>query len=254
MIHQIKRRLFKEKHEILNVPIKSCIHYCGFKYGGQQYNPYETFISRYYNEPGQIEDIKKQFIDFLRYYHPQSINDAFGLNLSKQYPLWAFPWQNHQSLQNITNWVNDPDNIVDILTHFCEKGIPSYKIDQEFYWLTRALKEMQYPGYNPDKFSYVEALKFEALNGNMAYLLLDGNHRVSALHTLGQATVKIKIRSASIVREIDVKKWPNVKNGSFTAADALLIFNNYFTGNSCYKTSDVAAGILDYTNHYSYYI
>ncbi len=253
MIAAIKRRLKKSSYVIEKVPIKNCVHYCGFKYGGQQYHPYETTIERFKREPENADAIKKQFIDFLKYYRPRYFNDAFDITLSKKYPLWTYPWHQHANHSYGNNWVSDPDDINDIITHFSEEGIPSYKIDREFFWMTRALKQMA-EGYRPEQYSYIEAFKFERKDGHPAYLLLDGNHRVSALHALGETHVNILIKPASIVREHEVYKWPGVKNKTFTANDALALFNNYFDGRVCLKTSETPAQVLDYSNDYSQYV
>ncbi len=253
MIHAIRRRLRKNTYAIETVAIKSCIHYCGFKYGGEHYHPYETTIERFHREPENAMAIKRQFIDFLKYYRPRSFNDAFDITLSKNYPLWTYPWHQHADHSQGNNWVSDPDDIVDIITHFCEKGIPSYKIDREFYWMTRALKQMAM-GYQPEQYSFIEALKFKRKDRTAAFLLLDGNHRVSALHALGETQVELLTRPAATVRENDVHKWPGVRNKAFTTGDALAIFNNYFDGKVCLRTSEIPAQLLDYSNNYPSYV
>jgi hypothetical protein len=239
----------KDASLIKEVPLKDCVHFCGFKYGGQQYHPYETYITGL-KEGMNSKVLKDQFISFLRYYQPDSLNDALGISMKKKYPIWKYPWDRHENY-DFPDFINlDPDDVIDILTHHSKKGILSYKIDQEFYWMERALKSITKQGYVPRKYSYLSALMFEDNRGECRYLLLDGNHRISAAYALGWNVIEIQVSPENIIREKDVTNWPSVKNGFFSAEDALLIFRKYFDGNLNYTTANIPAKILNYSNNY----
>jgi len=71
----------------IEIPIRNCVHFCGFRYGHGDYNPYESYATRlHYGE--NLDAIRDQFIDFLQYYRPRDMGQALGISLSRNYPLW----------------------------------------------------------------------------------------------------------------------------------------------------------------------
>jgi hypothetical protein len=232
------------------ISISQCVHFCGYKYGSNDYHPYQSFILEYYHNPENVEKTKRQFVNFLKFYRPQNLGEALGLKLEREYPLWVFPWANHpeNDYKYKNAWLHDPDDIVDIMTHFSEKGILSYHIDREFYWLQRAVFNIKTQGYKPKEFGYIDTLMFQKKNNDQAFLLLDGNHRISAVYAAGQNQAAVKV--SKIIYENDVEIWPGVQNGFYKHDDALKIFNRYFEGNKLYFTTDNPAKIIDYSNNY----
>jgi hypothetical protein len=100
-------------------------------------------------------------------------------------------------------------------------------------------------GYKPLEYgNTIEVLQLTANNGNDAYLVLDGNHRISALIALGYRDMNILCRVTNWVHEKDADGWPLVRSGVYTREDALKIFYAYFNGNENYRTTDVPAKII----------
>jgi len=229
------------------ISIDQCVHYCGFRYGRLEYNPYEQYLLDLLNHVPLLI-ARRRFVEFLVYYRPRHMGEALGLiNLSKEYPLWVYPWQRFQPREFTIhkNWCNTPNDFPDILTHFCESGILSFRIDEEFFWLERALYSISENDYQPEHYnSYIRTLQLCRSDGKCAYLLLDGNHRVGTMSVLGHKTVKIEHKSTDIVFERDCDRWYGVQEGFFSREDALRIFNAYFEGNHNYRTTRSPARIL----------
>ena len=227
-----------------DVPITNCVHYCGFRYGAGRYNAYENYITGLADNV-DVGLLRERFVSFLQYYRPRHFGEALRIELSTLYPMWHYPWDDWSMLPDPSyGWLSDPDEVPDILTHFSQIGIPSFRIEQEFYWLHRAYDRMKQQGYHPERYnSYAQTWKLESSRGNSVHLLLDGNHRASALHALGVDTIQAEVKLH--VREDAVDHWAGVKRGLFTRSDALAIFQAYFRDNDPnYSTTDEPATIL----------
>jgi len=233
--------------EELEVPIDQCVHFCGFRYGRGEYNPYETYLLELTRKVPLVV-ARRRFIEFLQYYRPRHMAEALGLRtLSKEYPLWIYPWrrldQNAFTLQH--GWCATSDTCPDILTHFSDEGVRSFRIDEEFVWLERALHSIAHNGYQPENnTSFVSTLQLRSSDNRTTYLLLDGNHRVAAMSALGQKTVRAHQRTDHIITEADCDSWFGVSAAVFTRHDALRLFNAYFNGNLHHRTVTTPARIL----------
>jgi hypothetical protein len=229
------------KEKIVEIPIKECVHYCGFKYGGVSYNPYETYIIGLANNENIIT-LRRQFIQFLMYYRPHNCAEALNIKLSRNIAMWTYPWDkiSKESFFDTNRyWFNDLSSIEDLLTHFSEKGILSYRIDEEFSWLERAFFLIRNQGFSSNL--YVTALQMKKKDGN-AYLLLDGNHRTSALTALGYDSVPAKINK--IIYEKDIDDWFAIREGILPKEDAFSIFKAYFKTNTNYLVGKSSAKII----------
>jgi len=238
----------------LEVRIEQCVHYCGFRYGKRQFNPYETY-SIEYHDGVPIREVRRKFIDFLQHYRPRHMAEALGLSgLSRRYPLWVYPWQELEPAGYPDSWFDSPDAMTDIMTQFCETGILSHRIEQEFFWLERVCYSIVENGYDPERhrgpgaaltcYSPVTTLMLTRKDGNSVHLLLDGNHRVSALSALGHETVLVERSPTDTIREQDCQSWYGVRRGTYSLGDALRIFHAYFDGNRDGCTTQTAAAIL----------
>jgi hypothetical protein len=247
------------------VPIAKCVHYGGFRYGHNEYNPLETYLIDLHNNL-QISRARWKFIHFLLHYRPRHMGEALGLdNLSRDYPMWTYPWD-IINLENPYNaWCDFPDTCPDILTHFCESGILSLRIDEEFFWGERALYSIASSGYkvgkrnvsrdNSSSYFPIKTFELRKCDDRSAYILLDGNHRVSALSALGYKVVTVEQAATHIAFEKDCGDWYGVKKGFYTREDALSIFNLYFKGNHNYQTTSNPAPIIgpdEWKNLYEY--
>jgi hypothetical protein len=226
---------------VADVAIADCVHYCGFRYGRGEYNPYETYLLEL-AAGADVGKARARLIEFLRYYRPRHFGEALGCALSREYPLWSHPWR--RALPPPA-WREQPDDCPDILTHFSARGIHSYRIDEEFVWLERAFARLERDGYRPESHGYVVGVELQVTHGSSAFLLIDGNHRVAALSALGQTRVRLR-RSlrAAIVKESEVETWPQVRSRVYTTVDALTVFSAYRHGNRTPATTADAAPLL----------
>jgi hypothetical protein len=113
---------------------------------------------------------------------------------------------------------------------FCSKGVLDFRIQQEFYWLERAFARLSSEGFQPNKYCIpISVLALISNDEGERYLVLDGNHRISALVALGIEFAEMQV--VSKVEERFVNKWKGVKEKKYTIDDALLIFKRYFIGN-----------------------
>lgn len=239
-------KLTWKKAERVEAKISQCVHYAGFRYGHKEYNPYETYIRRLH-EKEDISAIRAEFINFLLHYRPRCFGEALGINLSRKYPLWLYPWANKKKFWKInyaSGWFKDPNKIPDIITHFSDSGIPMPMILKEYGWLHSAYQSIISNGYNPEVWGYPKARLFFKENGEAAYLMLDGNHRLSVLSTLGFSSLLLDHYPSDAVRNIDIDSWQGVRNGFFTKEDAVNIFEAYFSGNKKYYTTTTCPPIL----------
>lgn len=246
MLSPLQKLITKLTTTTIVVFINECVHYCGFRYGHDEYNPYETYINRlHYGVNNDL--INYEFVEFLRYYRPYTLGEALGITLSKPYPLWTFPWNkfNITDFNLLKGWYNDLEGPPDILTHYCTKGIPYSRINQEIVWLERAYKSIKAFGYSPKKFrNFITVKRLRNLNGKNSYLVLDGNHRLSALSALGHKHIICKCSQSDDVYEGDINNWFGIKNSLFSIEDAKCIFHAYFNGNNNYRTTDTPAKLI----------
>lgn len=109
--------------------------------------------------------------------------------------------------------------------------------------------------YCPDRYSYVRTLELRRSNDSSAHILLDGNHRVSALSALGHKSLVVLRDKSMVIRESELEKWPEVKSGRMSHKDAIAIFSAYFNGNNRWITTYKPAVIIadnDWKNLYLY--
>jgi hypothetical protein len=226
---------------LVTVAIADCVHFCGCRFGRDERNPYEKYVLDL-SRGVDVWKARQHFVDFLRHYRPRHFGQALGCDLSRQYPLWSYPWR--RGLPQPA-WRERADDCPDILTHFSEEGILSYRIDEEFVWLERALAQMRREGYRPDRYGYVVGIELRPAAGDSTFLLRDGNHRVAALSALGHGHVRMRraLRCA-IVRETDIEWWPQVRSGLYTVEDARKVFGAYTHGNRRLRTTDESTRVI----------
>lgn len=203
------------------VPIDRCYHYRAFRYGGFGWNPYEDYVvGMVRNEDRTV--LRQAFADAVLNCRPRNMGEAVQLDLA-DWTAWQFPW-NHNPATTL-----DPllakDN-PDILCHSSVDGVLSSHINREFRWLEGAFENIRKSGYRPRMHGFIRCLEL-VHRDRSSYLVLDGNHRLSALHALGEQSVEIETCLQKVRRE-DAHKWPDVRNGRRTLADAVRLFDRYF--------------------------
>lgn len=234
--------LFRWLAQTKAVPIAECVHYGAFRYGCGDVNPYEDYATALVRrEPLVLA--RERFVDFLCHYRPRDFGEALGVELGGRHELWHFPWEAETPA---AAWVAEPDDAPDIITHFSERGILRFRIEEEFLWAEKLFHSIGRHGFRAKAGERpIEAREFWAAGGAKRYLITDGNHRVSALAAIGKKTVVVRSAPWAAVRETACTEWPRVRDGSCTAEDALRIFRAYFNGNHRTRTTEVPATVLE---------
>lgn len=230
------------------VPISECVHYCGFQYGRNQFNPYENYVISVAR--GEIQLIaRSRFEDFLQHYRPKSLGESLGISLSRFYPLWAFPWDASDGSPRLSGidrgWMDSPADVPDIITHFSALGILRDRIEEEYGWLENAYYSIRDCGYQPGRFAgHIQVRKLVSSEHKCRYLVLDGNHRLSALVATGHTEVVVRYNTRQTVHGDERSRWPQVVDETFSLEDSEKIFDAYFAGNLRARTTVDAAPIL----------
>ncbi len=218
--HRLKSLLSRFILTRRRVPISRCYHYRGFRYGGFGGNLYEDYVIGL-SKGRPLAELRSTFASALLSCRPRTLAEALGITLRVQ-SAWQFPW----NIAGEQLAVRDPRLNPDIVCHFCESGILASHINREFRWLESAFESIKTLGFRPTEFGYLKCLELKGEHDS-SYLVLDGNHRISALHALGFTDVLVLV-SPLAVRRSDVSTWPQVLGGTYTVDEALLVFDRYF--------------------------
>lgn len=206
---------------VKTVRIQDCYHFRGFRYGGFGNNPYEDYIVGLANgEP--LPRLRAAFARLMLEYRPRTMSEALDLDIGA-WPAWQLPWNAWRRTPRPP--IVDPRDNPDIVCHFCAAGVLASHINREFGWLEGAYATISARGYQPERFGYIRCIELIA-PGRSAYLVLDGNHRLSALHAMG--TRNVKVQTSSGVRRDQAERWPAVRVGRHSLTEALRIFDRYF--------------------------
>lgn len=212
-----KARSFVSRKRVIE--IARCYHYRGFRYGGFGNNLYEDYIvglSLGHAVPG----LRSAFSGGILLSRPSTFGDALQIELPPS-PPWIFPWSSDRAGLLVEQPANNPD----VVCHVCDRGVLASHINREFVWLESAWTNIQQSGYRPRLNGFIRCLELVGRAGS-TYLVLDGNHRISAMHAIGESTVEVELASTPIVRS-EAARWPQVVNGFFSIEDALRIFDRY---------------------------
>lgn len=242
-MRQLSQRLaFRWLARPETVPVADCVHFAGFRYGRQEVNPYENYVSALVQGEA-VERVRREFVGFLQHYRPRHLGEALGVKLEREYPLWCYPWSRWSPTPG---WRENPAELPDIITHYSPRGILRSRIDEEFGWLERCLASIRQHGYKPAQFSGdPEARRLVALDGIVRYVIHDGNHRLAALGALGVKTVVVRQVPLMSVREEDLGRWPGVASRRFTLGDARVIFRAYFEARKKARTTDEPVRVIE---------
>lgn len=220
------RKLVVSVHGLLErqavVPIDRCYHYRGYRYGGFGLNPYEDYILGL-AAGRELLELRNTFARSMLNNAPRNMGEALGLQMD-QVPPWEYPWDRAPR----TAWqpIRDPAMNPDIVCHHCPAGVLASHVNREFEWLEASFQSIRSNGYRPDSLGYIRCLCFVG-DELMSFLILDGNHRISALHATGARHVSVKVVPRTI-RRSDAARWPRVIDGTYSIATALLVFDRYF--------------------------
>ena len=160
-----KHHLFSQ---LRTVAISDCVHYCGFRYGRGEFNPYENYVIGL-AQGAPIEKLRGQFEHFLRHYRPRDLGEALGVKTEQSIPLWLLPWKSWRKLKQPGGWRDSLHDIIDIITHFSPLGIQRFRILEEYTWLEAAWRNIHTDGYRPDLHSHISV--FELHDGTSSRYL-----------------------------------------------------------------------------------
>lgn len=162
---------------------------------------------------------------YLEHFCPSSISELAGVNDEEPLPLFVYPW----------GTFNDGTAGCDkkaLLSRFCGPSTSEF-IEEEFQRTKKLYLGMRAHGYQPTRFpnSYIGGTWLEAEDGRRRFVVMQGNHRMAVLAHLktGHVDVRTIPQALSHVRELDIKQWPLVASGRCSAANAIRIFNLFFS-------------------------
>lgn len=207
----------------LNVHIKDCVHFRGFRYGGFGNNIYEDYAVGLATNAPRIS-LQEKLIRRVLAYNGRDFSSALNIALNREYPPWIYPW----TLRSIFSTKTQPTahGNPDIICHFSPQGVLASHINREFGWLERAFAAIK-GGYKPEQWGYVRLMRLKGLKGSR-YLVLDGNHRIAAMHALGVGQVLADVQTPLLGSIHASRIWPGVLCGAYLHGDAISIFSRYF--------------------------
>lgn len=224
------------------VAIADCVHFCAYRYGRDETNPYEQY-AKGLAEGLPLPEIRERFVQYVRGYRPRLLGEALGVALSKPYPLWFLPWRTLEQVSRSPGLCGSARSVIDVMTHFSDEGIPRSVVENEFKWHENAFASIAKFGYEPQRYRYISARELKG--GRSAFLVTDGNHRLSAISALGGKAVVLKLPLGTTVIRDMVDQWALVKTALMPRSDALAVFDAYFAGNVSPARSEQLARVID---------
>lgn len=212
---------------IISVNPRDCVHYRGFRYGGYPGNIYEDYISGLVLKR-PLDELRTRFSRRVMGMRTHDWSKILNVNLTKRYSPWIYPWA-LSSLRPVENYF-DANSNPDIICHTSSEGVMASHINREIFWLERALAAMR-NGYDPEKYGFIRLLRLSSA-GQDRFIVLDGNHRISALSALGVTEVRAKVSQFATVRRELAFVWPGFLSGKYRYRDCLTIFDRYFLDNN----------------------
>lgn len=225
------------------VRIADCVHPCAFRYGREEFNPYENYVSGLARGTPLVE-LRRRFVDFLRHYRPADLGEALGVRLSHPVPLWHLPWKSWRKLARPGGWSASLAEVLDLFTYFSPQGIRWSRIAEEFHWMQRSWRSICSEGYRPERYGYIEVFELVDTDAS-SFLVVDGNHRLAALHAAGASTVLVRRPALHAARRRWARFWPLVLTRHVRLDDAYRIFDAYRNGNAHVHCSSEPAALLD---------
>jgi hypothetical protein len=105
-----------------------------------------------------------------------------------------------------------------------------------FARLVGVLESIRRHGFNPERHGHMTAGVL-VHDGQHRFEIRSGKHRLAALAALGIDRVPVRVcpqvygsHQPALVRREEVERWPNVRSGIFTTAEALRVFDTIFAG------------------------
>ena len=228
--------------ELITIPIAECRHYCGFRYGSAAFNPYENYVVGLHRG-ADVAQLRARFDDHVRHFRPRTFGEMLGVVFSNPIPLWHYPWDPEPDANG--GWWPDPDDVSDIMTQFAPDGIRRSHVKNEYAWLERAYEAIGRDGYRPGTFGYIDVFELRDATGAAAFIVKDGNHRLSALAAFGHTDVIVTRDRRQVYDVRAFADWPQVTRGVYSATDATVLIDAYIHGVDCPPRAPQPAVILE---------
>lgn len=222
----------KQKTQLVEVPIEICSNHMGFSYGKDGWH----YLIECLKEFDQDENLKPEdsiLFRFYQYYQPTSTFDMVGHkgNDVKFSPLLGiYPWGTFRTESSKDG--GSPKN------RFTSRHVGPSDLNlvrNTFYNLLSLYKDIRLNGYRPWDFkrAFVGGTFLKKSNGQLRYIILQGNHRTAILSHLGHKSVLTRYLQGHyrLIDERDVSNWYYVKTGECSVDDALAYFNAFFEVN-----------------------
>lgn len=212
------------------IDINNLRHYAGYRYGNTQLNPYQTFADMLLRGESVLTSTGA-FVNHLITFRPTCFGSLFGDRRLDGKPLWLYPWSGpggrDESSGLPSGWLESPEDVPDVMTHFSPAGIPREMIESESQWSSNTVTSIRLHGYQPKAFSPIQAVRI-ARNRDEFYIVVDGNHRLSAL-----AALQVTHARVQVVKSFDVsrpKTLPGVRSGAYSPGEVDVLFYHYLIG------------------------
>lgn len=214
------------KHPVIStVPIEICTGYFGFQFRGWHYL---VELLKEYDTNRELQFDKSVIKKFHSHYKPQN-----GYDFVRHYaddvqfcpPFGIFPWGTFVADSNVDGGAaKDP-----VRTRFCGPSSDEL-IKSEFENTIGIFKSIREEGYQPWRRTFVSGTFLKRNNGDLRYVVTQGNHRMAVLSHLGYESVLVRELPLQYktINEEDVDSWYYVRNGECSREDALAYFNAYF--------------------------
>ncbi|CAC9500093.1 hypothetical protein [uncultured Gammaproteobacteria bacterium] len=217
--------MFLNYQKIDNIAINNCYHYRGYRYGLFSNNIYEDYIVGL-SQGVDLQKLRLEFVERILGMRSLNFFKTLHLNQTSEAINWDFPWAWGQAKDSYSALTNP-----DIICHTSTDGILASHINREFVWLENSYKSIKENGYSPEKYGYIRLLELKK-GKERSYIVLDGNHRISALAALNYSHCNAIIINNVFLRHCLFFLWPGYVFRGYKKKEAQNIFLRYFEKNN----------------------
>ncbi len=234
---------------IVEVDISKCCDKYSFSYSDDGFHPFVAILKQYQKNPSITYDnsiLKKYYETF----QPKNLFEGLFHSEHQVAPMlkrgWiGYPWLWNETLRVIVE--DNPGETRPGGNHFFGPNTNEFGVG-EMGRLTTSYNMLDKVGYLPELFAdgYVTGymLKYKQ---DYRFVVTEGQHRIAALAALGYKYIKCRFSESDeyprIVDFKDIKKWPQVKNGTYSRKLAEKVFLKFFEING--KERAQKCGLLD---------
>jgi len=217
-----------QRDSLREVDLENCISPFGFSFGKGGWHHLVEYLKEIDRDP--TTPLQKTFL--YRYhntYKPKSMLElvhSAGMNTQFDPGFMRYPWGNFTL--HFDHQLPQKNNLQ---SRFC--GPTSIRnVESESMQLIQLRDSMRQFGYNPWRYpnSFIGGVFLIRNNSDHRFVVLQGNHRVAVLHSLGveQFIVRFLPRHIHYIYRDDVLHWYYVKQGLCPVEEALKYFDAFF--------------------------